>query len=435
MVLLGLFLVVAVIACAGYFASRPKETNSAPPPVVTVTVEPAGVRPLTKEVTVTGTVSPFDPITIGSEISGLKIVSVRAEEGDLVKKGQILATLNSSVLQAELAQAKAKLAASVADLKKAIQPNRREDIFAYQAAYEQAKAAIAEEEAGLAQAKANLTDAEDNVLRYRELVADGAVSKQDAETRETTAKTAKAMVGNAEQKISAARFSAEQARQKMSMAQVGGRKEDITVAQANLAEIKANVAQLQAQVEQTNIVAPDDGLISKRDCHIGDIANVGQSLFSEVRANRLELRAQVSDIDLAKFHPGQKVQIQAAGKDNAATGSVRIVSPLVDTTTRLGTVRIDLPSDAGLKSGMFVRGTVALGQMPALCVPAKSVISRDSNAFVFVLNGIRASMQAVVTGYRGDDFVEVLSGVKSGDKIIVKGAGFLKDGDVVQVGE
>jgi HlyD family secretion protein len=68
-------------------------------------------------------------------------------------------------------------------------------------------------------------------------------------------------------------------------------------------------------------------------------------------------------------------------------------------------------------------------------VPANSVISRDSNAFVFVLNGIRASMQAVVTGYRGDDFVEVLSGVKSGDKIIVKGAGFLKDGDVVQVGE
>lgn len=412
--------------------------NSKPavaPPVVAVSIYTCTVQPVKMEVEVNGAITAWDPLAIGAELSGLRIEKVLVEEGDKVKAGQVLALLNSSILNAELEQAKASLDAGKANLKKAIQPNRQEDILSMKAQLAQYGASVAEAEAHLTQAQASQSEARHNSERYASLVAEGAVSKQDAENKWTLAETAEAEVHSAKQKVKAAEFIYEQARQRLKMANEGGRLEDIQVSKAGLAQLEASVKKLEAEVAQTRICAPDDGLIVKRDAHIGEISNAGKTLFSMVRGNRLEMRAQIAEVDLNKFAPGQKVIVSSyASGGREIEGKVREVSPLIDSVSRQATVRIDLPEDSDLKSGMFAQAKVLLGEKQALIVPGKALANRDNGSCVFVLEGNQARLTPVTCGQHAGDDVEITSGLVAGQQVIVKGAGFLKDGDVVQIG-
>lgn len=424
----------------GHGQSSSKTVASAtPPPVVTVGVERAAHHPIANSVSVNGTIWPWDPLNIGAEINGLRIDKVLVEEGDLVRKGQILARLNSSVLEAQLSQEKARLRAGKASLKKAIQPNRTEDITSLKAALSQAEATVAEEEANLVKARANLANDISNAKRYRSLVSEGAVSEQEAEMRETQAKTAEAEVRNREHKVRASRFVKEQAEQKLLMAERGGRVEDVEISRAAVQETEANVRRLEAMIEQTIIRAPTDGLVMRRDAHLGDITAMNKNLFLMARDNRLELRAQVPEVDLPIIKTGQKVRISdSAHPDDVVFGTVREVSPMIDQDLRLGTVRIDLPvRETGKHKqflpGNFVHGVIDLGTHSALAVPVQAVYTKDRVSHVFVLNKDGSvSQRKVKTRERQGGLVEVASGLYQGEEIVVKGGGFLKDGDYVR---
>lgn len=426
-----LMAIVISVPIVSSFTRKPEPATREVASAATVSVETVGMQPLNRQLIVNGSISAWDPLSIGSEISGLRIESVKVEEGNTVRKGQVLAELNSAILKAQLDQSRAAMKASQASLKKAIQPNRSEDIDVLKAALSQAKANVAQEQANLAHAKANLLNAEQNARRYAELQEQGAVSTQDTETRLTNLAVAKSDLQNAEQRIAAARSAAQQAASRLTMGQKGGRLEDVEIARANLAQIQADIRRIESQIAQTIIVAPDDGLIVKRDAHIGDITSAGKSLFSMVRGNRLELKAQVPDTDLSQIQPGQNVTITASGKTIQAT--VREISPLVDSLSRLATVRIDIPANSDLRPGMFVHGQLDLGEQMMLAVPAKAVLSRESQTFVYLLDGSHAKRQLVQIGSRTNDWIAITEGLKQGSQVIVAGAGFLKDGDVVTV--
>jgi len=429
------------IVAAGIFAFTQMNTPKVTAPdklalaAVTVTTCPAKLDTLHDFVVVTGSVSAWDPLSIGAEVSGLRMTAVNVEEGDYVKKGQILATLNSGVLQAQLAQAKARLSSAQANFKKAIQPNRSEDINALSATLAQEEANINEEQAHRKEFNVNLTNAETNAKRWLFLADTGAVSPVDGEAKQLAADAARQELAMSDAKIKAARALSNQAREKLLEAQRGGRSEDIAISRATIAETSGQIEQLEEQIKQTVIKAPDDGLVAKRDAHIGDIANAGAPLFSLIRLNRLELRAQVPDIDLSKFKTGQAVKISTNENDGNIVGRVSLVSPQVDLLSRQGTVRIKLPADAGLKPGMFVRGQVDLGQHSGITVPVRSVVTRNGESFVFALDGDRAASIAVVLGARTDTTAEVLKGLSPGQVIINEGARFLSDRDIVRVGK
>lgn len=430
-------MVAGVVALVGMGLSRffkPKPENKLAP-VLTVAVERAKLQPVHQHVHVTGSIWPWDPLSISSEVNGLRIESTPVEEGSTVKKGQVLATLNSAVLRAELNREEALLAAAEAGLTKAIQPNRREDINGLRAIVSQSRASVAQQKAQLAQAQANLINARHNAKRYKELLSEGAVSAQEAEGRSTASTVAEAEVRNNQEKVSAAEFNLKQSQEKLSMAESGGRKEDIAIARADVDRGRANVQRLRALIEQTIIRAPADGLVTKREAHIGDTSTAGKVMFTMVRENKLELRAQVPERDLMRLSALQQVEITSSGLgDRHIIGYVRQVSPQVDPDTRLGMLKIDLPPEVGLKPGMFVEGSVLLPEHEALTVPSQAVVNRDDKFYVFVLSSdSRAVSRTVEPGARDGNSVEILSGIDRLDQVIVAGAGFLKDGDLVKV--
>lgn len=411
--------------------SRETAAPTARPPVVTVAATAPAYRSVAGSLPVTGTISARDELNLGSEANGLRIEAVLVDEGDLVRKGQVLARLNSRVLQAQLESLQARLAQASAAVSKAIQPNRPQDILALESAYQQAQAMVDQERANLLQAEANLQNARTNATRYSASLSEGFVTAQEAENRQTELQRQQALYEAARERIQAARFASEQARQRLEMARVGGRQEDVTIARANQAEIAAQIQQVEALLDQTRILAPDDGLIVRRQAHLGDIASPGKTLFTMVRQNQLELRAQVPEVDLERLRVGQKVTLET--EDRTVDGRIWQLSPTVDPGTRLGEARVDVPTRSGLRPGMFVRGTISLGSRQVLTVPPSAVQGDAGKYFVYVLEGEVARRTPIQAGTRTSELVEIVGGLEPGQKVIVEGSGFLSDGDTVKV--
>jgi RND family efflux transporter MFP subunit len=203
------------------------------------------------------------------------------------------------------------------------------------------------------------------------------------------------------------------------------------VTQADVA--KAQLQSTELQLGYADVTAPDDGVISARSATLGAVSNSGQELFRMIRQNRLEWRGELTAAQLAQVKPGQRISLTLPD-GTAATAKVRQTAPGLDGQTRLGIVYADIEPGSAARAGMYARGSVVLAESPAVTVPAASVVIRDGRSYVPTLAGAdRVTLQAVAVGRRQGDAVEIVSGMAAGDQVVVQGAGFLNDGDVVRV--
>ena len=208
------------------------------------------------------------------------------------------------------------------------------------------------------------------------------------------------------------------------------------------ATAKARVASAQAQLDaqllrlkNTQVHAPDSGVISARNATVGAVVGAGMELYRIIRQGRLEWRGEVTAAELARIAPGTAVTVTAAGGAQAK-GRVRMVAPTVDAQTRNGLVYVDLPNARGFKPGMFARGEFALGASGALTVPQTAVVVRDGFSYVYKVGADSKVKQVKVqTGRVAGDQLEVLAGVQAQDKLVASGGSFLSDGDLVKVVE
>lgn len=440
LLLLGILLLVggggtaALLLISQSKDSHKATTNESVAPVATVTTQPVARIPIVSTVVASGTIAARHTVDIGSELTGLRVTQVNVDEGDFVRRGQVLARLNSDVLSAQLSREQANLAGALANVEKARQPNRLEDILGLQAAYQQSQAAVAQAESNVRRLEANLANLKTTAARYQTLKMEGAISDQDALDRQTASRMGESELAATRQQLEASRFSARQAQERLRAAEAGGRQVDVSISQANAAQIRATIRQIEAQLAQTVIKAPSDGIITKRNAEAGEIPALGQSLFTMAKEGELELRTQVQEIDLPGIKPGARVTITPAAPGlKPISATVREISPIVDPKTRLGTVYVDVSAAHGLKEGMYASAQVATGMRLSLAVPTKAIRAEESEKIVFVLDGNKATRRVVVTGNNSGDMVEVKTGLADGEQIIIAGAGFLKDGDVVEL--
>ena len=203
-------------------------------------------------------------------------------------------------------------------------------------------------------------------------------------------------------------------------------------AEARLLSARARRDEAAARLAQARLLAPAHGVVVRRSAQLGAVSAAGQEMFRLVRDGRLELDAKVPELDLAAVHPGQAAHVVHG--DWEAEATVRAVAPAVAADTRLGIVHIALPADSGLRPGMFARAEIRLDAVPALVVPQAAIVFREDAPAAFVLDtSNRVSLRRLATGVRRDGLVEVLSGLQAGESVVTSGAGFLSDGDRVQV--
>ncbi|MBX3167696.1 MAG: efflux RND transporter periplasmic adaptor subunit [Candidatus Eremiobacteraeota bacterium] len=429
--------VLAVVGLKLFAASRnaakKPTTKATPKAVVTVSTATANYSTLPDTVVATGSVAAIDPLAVGAEVNGLKVEQIMVEEGDRVYAGQTLAVLNRSLLEAQLLQAQARLRSSQAQVSRAVQPNRPQDLLSLRAAYEQARAQATQERANLKQAEVNYASARKTAERYNKVLDEGFVTLQEASDRQAEVDRNQQLVNAARQRLQAGEFAAEQARQRMLLGQAGGRAEDVDIARASSDEISGMIAMISAQLEQTVIRAPDSGTVLKRDVHLGEISSSSKPMFTLARRGELELQAQMPQVDLLKMREGLKAQVSYGGKK--VGGRIWRVSPQVESSSRLGTARIKLDPGSSLRPGMFGEARVDVGDHRALTVPAEAVLGEGGDYFVFKLEGTTAVRTRVTTGVRTNQRVEITEGLKINETVAVAGARFLADGDKVRIEE
>ena len=337
-------------------AADDKAASAAPKPALTVNVTQPQPAILPVRVTANGNIAAWQEASVGTEANGLRLAEVRVNVGDVVKRGQVLATFAPDTLNADVAQI---------------------------------RAAVAEAEATLAEASAN-------AQRARGLQATGALSEAAINQYFTAERTAKARLD----------------------------------AQRAMAQMQ------QLRLKQTQVLAPDFGVISARSATVGAVLPAGQELFRMIRQGRLEWRAEVAANDLGLLKPGVAARV-TAGSGPAIEGTVRIVAPTVDPQTRNGLVYVDLPAavgGSGARAGMFARGEFEVGSSSGLTLPQSAVLLRDGFSYVLrVGSDSKVTQVKVGVGRRVGDRIEITGGIDASARVVASGGGFLGDGDTVRV--
>ena len=203
---------------------------------------------------------------------------------------------------------------------------------------------------------------------------------------------------------------------------------------ARVQSARALVQLQNVRMAQTQVRAPDAGVISSRQATVGSVVGAGTELFRLIRQGRLEWRAEVTSAELGRLQVGAPVQVTAAS-GQVLQGKVRMVAPSVDAQTRNALVYVDLPAQIGTaKAGMFAKGEIILGQSQALTVPQTAVVVRDGFSYVYSVGADnKVSQLKVQTGRLSGDRFEVLSGLKPDARLVASGGAFLNHGDTVRV--
>jgi RND family efflux transporter MFP subunit len=322
-------------------------------PLISVIVP--SLQSVTSSVTFTGAIAARFDMPIANEGDTGRIVAVYVEAGDRVKKGQVLAKIDDSVLiqqvnrlSAALEQSKAQAALSAAEYKRALG-----------------------------------------------VEAAGALSAEDIEKRRATSITDAA---------------------------------NVKVAEAQLLEAQARLA-------RTRITAPVEGTVLTRNAEVGQIANPGgQALFRVASNGEVEMRGQIAEQDLVAVKVGQAATVTLTGIDKPFTGSVRLLGAVIDPTTRLGDIRIQLKPDPMLRPGAFARASVAVDKAQRPILPQTAVLADSGGSYVLIVNAdSKVERRAVRVSGVTDGGAIISEGLTGKERVVATAGGFLRDGEQVKV--
>ena len=381
---------IAIVLAASVFAAQPAILFSAEEPAATtakpadnlpaIRVAEASERQLVDRVIVTGTVQAVEEVYVQPQVDGLRIEDLKADIGDTVKAGDVLATLATDALVLQKSQ---------------LQANRAK-----------VQAVTAQLQAQVIEAEANEAEAIRQAERAERLVKSKAVAVGESERLRATATAATARVNSAKQAIVAN--------------------------DADLKVIDAQIDDIDLKLARTDVKTTVAGVISAKSAKIGAIAaGAGNPLFTLIRDNAIELNADVSEADLLKLKPGQPLHLTVAGTSTRIQGKVRSIEPVINATTRLGTVKISIDDAGAARIGMYAQAEVVISDRKVLTLPLTAVTSEDGSMVVRrVVDGV-VTMTKIKTGVQDGDFIEISEGLKAKDIVVEKAGAYVRNGDKV----
>lgn len=343
----------------------------------------------------TGTVKAKTTTQISANMMG-RILSFPAAEGDVVKRGQLLVEIDSAESRAQLQKARAGLDEA-------------------QAGITEIDRSIDAANAGVQTAEANKQLADVTFGRYKELYDRKSATAQEFDEARSKAKMA----------------ASELDRAKASVQVINSKRKQLA---AKIEQAKADIANSQVYEGYSRITAPVSGVVVKKFAEAGSTAAPGVPLLAIEDNSQYRLEAAVEESKAKNVRIGGRVVVRIdAISSGDINGTVAEITPSADAASRTSTVKIDLPPDDRLRTGLYGLARFPIAQKEAITVPQSAIVTRGQLTGVFVVapNGT-AQFRIVTKGTESEGMVEILSGLSAGDDIVTSDAGSITDGTQVR---
>jgi multidrug efflux pump subunit AcrA (membrane-fusion protein) len=377
-------------ACSKSETAQARGRDTAAKPV---TLETVRLEKIKRAVELVGTLAAVDQVTISSEADG-KVSRILADLGDRVTAGQTLIQIDREKQQYNLDQQRATLARALAQYG-ASDPQHLPEV---------------EKTPDVQKANADLVQAQQAYTRTNELFKRSLVPQQMLDDAAAALQSKKASYDLALQTAKNLRASIEASEASMKLAD--------------------------RQLRDTEIRAPFDGYIEKRLVNLGELVKTQTPVMSVVRVDPLKVIAEIPEKMAPWIHQGEAVQLNVdAYPDRTFTGTVSRISPAVNTSTRAFPFEALVPNkEAVLKPGTFARVHIESGKVDdMLTLPYAALQYRYGVNRVFVVEGDKLAVRELKVGDRIGDRIEILSGVKAGDRVAANDIDKLVDGMRVTV--
>ncbi len=406
----------------------------------TVPVEVAQVTRSTLErtVEVTGSLTSARVAEVFARRSGL-VARVLVNDGARVEAGQPLVALDGSEAATRLRQAEAASRVAEARLALLVAGARPQERLQVQEAVRQAESGLAAAQTQLRHAQVAVEIAETSLERMEALFRDGAVSRAQVDQARLEADRARTHVRVTEAQLRAAEAQVRAARQQQSLVEAGPRTEEIQAARAQLEQARAALTEARQALADMTVRAPFAGRVARLRVSPGDFTTSGEfgsvpvAVVYDDRA--LEAEVTVGEREAGLLRSGQPAILRpeiAPGLTLRAV--VKTVTPLVDPGSRAITVRLHLiDAPATLQPGTFVRGAVVVERRMGVLTVPRAALRGDAHPTVWVVAGGVVNVRAVRTGLIEGNRVEVVSGVRGGEHVVVLGPEDLVAGTKVTV--
>lgn len=376
----GITALLLSLAASSALSQEVTPPAPAEPKLPSIVVTEAVTKPLVDRVIATGTIKPVEEVYVQPLVEGLSIKTLNADVGDEVKADSVLAALNDDALLLERSQLEANRAKT--------------------------EAALAQYKAQVIEAQANLDDATRQRDRTKRLSQSGTSTVSQLEQAEALVE--------------------------VRQAQLNAAKQAVAVGESDINVVDAQIEDVDLKLARTGVKTPVAGVISLRNAKVGAIASgTGNPLFTIIKDGAIELVADLSETDIQKIEVGQKAVVTIAGGRTKIEGKVRLVSPTVDSTTRLGSVHIVVDDESGARAGMYASADIIVTETSALALPLSAVTTDRNGSTARKVEDNVVKQVKIETGIQDGGFVEVVSGLEAGDMVVAKAGAFVRDGDKI----
>jgi RND family efflux transporter MFP subunit len=207
---------------------------------------------------------------------------------------------------------------------------------------------------------------------------------------------------------------------------------DEAAARAEVQQAQAGAALARLNLERSQVKSPFDGAVAERLAGVGDYVAVGAPIARVVQTDPLRLRMQVSERDSPAVRPGQTVRVTVEGDPQSHPGRIARIAPAIREADRILVVEADVPNEGSLRAGLFARAQIVIADSDlGLAVPARALVTFAGLEKVVTIKDGKATEKTVTTGRRGDDWIEIVAGLKSGEQVALAPAG-LRTGQPVR---
>jgi RND family efflux transporter MFP subunit len=366
------------------------DTKAGGPQSISVSTTTVVERSARRSLDVVGSLEAQDDVTVSSQSSG-NLEEILVDVGTPIRKGQVIGRIDQRELKLKAAQAEATLRQAEARLGitrgERIDPQKQPDVRQAFSAMERAR---------------------NDLTAAQTLVNSGNISKQHYDIAQKT-------------------FEQAEARYQAAM-------ENVRNLEAILEEKRAALAISQEHLGDAAVLSPITGVVKQKLASKGEYLQPGTPIATIVQINPLRLRLEIPEMVAARITKGQVVTLKVdTFPDREFKGRIARINPSVDEKNRSLIAEAEVPNDnALLKPGMFARARIASEvEVATLMVPDKAVVSLAGVDKVFVVEGDQAVERQVKLGTRDGSLIEVIDGVKAGDRVITSNTDQLHNGKAV----